>query len=160
MNRYITILLIFTLVACTPNLPRSIPNDIGIPPEELNQKISLLAPKGWNTFKVNESVTIEIINKSKDNILFDANFGTRMFVYEKDTWKEISDKMINVSNEDIVLKPIEIDPTGSVANSLLPELGNIENSTFLRIFVIGYGYKDGVKTDKKVGGFIDINLMP
>ena len=150
-------LIILLLTACKDNIPTSMP-DIGIV-AELNQRIELTTPEGWNSFIVGKPITIEIKNTSADSIMFDANYGVRMFVYQTETWKEVSDGLTSYYNDSIVLKQYlgSAEDTGVI--SVLPKLENRSQKVLLRVFIIGVVISNDNQV-RKVGSYIDIYLRP
>jgi hypothetical protein len=159
MNIKNTILMLFlvSLTACVNNrLPEV--DVIEIPVDELNAKISLTAPDGWNNFKIGDAITYTIINISDEKIVFDPNYGARIFVYDEGTWTETSNKLINLNSNDVILEPIKDNPTATGTTSILPKLESQARSLTIRVYVIGYLYKDNIKSDDMTGAFIDVVL--
>lgn len=158
-NRSIFILLtLFT--ACSSRSATNLP-DIDISVDELNTKIILDAPSGWNTFKNGETITLSIINDSESVIVFDGNFGTRVFVYEGEKWVEKEDQIKSFYDDEIVVYPINLDPIGNMESTVIrTEFDNPKKQITMRIFVVGNLYENGIKTEETTGAYIDVILKP
>lgn len=156
-TRLLLMLFLLLLMACTPKQLPGV-DVIDIPTEELNTKISLSAPEGWNNFKIGGTITLTIINKSDDNMMFDPYYGARVFVYENGTWTEISDQLISLNTENIILEPFKYNSSATGTTSILPKINSKARRLTIRIYIIGYLYKDNIKTDERTSSFIDIVL--
>jgi hypothetical protein len=155
-------ILLLLFVSCSTKPPTDLP-DVDISVDDLNTKISLDAPSGWNNFKIDETITLSITNTSESVLVFDPNFGTRVFIYEDNEWKETEDKIKNFYNDDIFIHPGagDSDPTRNMeATSVRPELGNLKKTITIRIFIVGNLYENNTKTNKQTGAYIDVLLKP
>ena len=157
IRKIILIVLLASLTACFSN-PLPEVDEIQISSEELNNKISLTVPNGWNDFKIGDKVTLSIVNVSEDRIIFDSHYGIRIFMYEKEKWIEIKNQLIRLNTENIILVPNKVDTTATGTITILPKLNSQSNRLTIRVYVVGYLYKDNKKTDEKAGAFIDIVL--
>lgn len=152
-------LIILFLISCENNpISTPIAPDVGVPQEELNKRLSLKAPREWNSFRIGEPIALSIDNMSDDDIAFDANFGTRVFLFLQDSWIETSNQVKNYYNDDIVIHPIKLDWTNTSTIAVLPELVDQPRKVSVRIFIVGNIYEDGVRTDLKTGAFTDVIL--
>jgi hypothetical protein len=161
-NILITIIIV-ALSSCsfTTNSaePSSIPApDIGI--EVQNEKyLEIIAPNGWNSFKTNEMISLEIRNISEQQIAGDPDFGARIFVRIEDEWIEVNNKIV-YENDPFTLDPAKnYDPLKTASIVVLPDLSNPTVTSYIRIFVVGTLIEDGKET-KKVGSYIDLELKP
>jgi len=158
-NTSIFILLIL-FTSCSSKSATNLP-DIDISVNDLNTKIILDAPSGWNTFKNGETVTLSIINDSESVIVFDADFGTRVFVYGGEKWVEKEDQITSFYDDEIIVYPISLDPIGNMESTVIrTELDNPKKQNTMRIFVIGNLYENGIKTEETTGAYIDVILKP
>jgi hypothetical protein len=151
------------LVSCTstPKLAEtlSIPTpDIGIDVQN-GKHLEVTAPNGWNSFKTNKPISLEIRNISKEQIILDQSFGARIFVRTEDQWIEVKNKEI-YENDQITLVPDENhDPLKTASTFIRPDLADYSTETYIRIFVIGTLIENGKETNK-VASYIDVNLNP
>lgn len=152
--------MLFLLVYLTACVSNRLPEvaAIQIPDEELNTRISLTAPDGWDSFKTGDTVTLTIINTSGDKILFDPNYGARIFVFDDDGWIETSNELVSLDIDDVILEPIKDNPASTGTTSIRPKLAIEASNLTVRIYVVGYLYADNVGTDNVTGAFIDVIL--
>jgi len=161
----LSVFLVVFLVACgsTPaeqELPKDNP-DIGIPDEDINQKIKLFAPEGWNEFNTQKPIFLSVEVISQETITFNPN-DTKIFIYSDASWVEIGNKMRNEPPDfTYSLDPYEEDPLErSGDTAVFPDFPDPNKPVTVRIFVFGYINKDGVVTDQRVASYIDLNLEP
>jgi hypothetical protein len=153
------LLLLVTACKAKPTIPADAMPDIGIPPGEMNTKIKLTAPYGWNTFKVGDVVSINVEGISEDQIAFPPDYGARMFIYENNQWKEVAN-FTTYPDGSIVLSPRKGNPFNDGGTALDPILTDMANPVTLRIILIGNIYRDGQITAEKTAAYIDVNLTP
>lgn len=135
--------------------------EIGIPAENLNVQVQVFAPKGWNTFKINEPIELEIYVTGSEEIIFPPDFGIKTFLYDTGNWVEILETVpISYSHKDVVLQPYNGNLFLAGAARAFPILPRANNPTLLRIFVFGHLYRNGEATDEKVGAYVDVILRP
>jgi len=79
-------------------------------------------------------------------------------MYKETGWSEVEDQLIHLNTEDIILKSIKIDAAATGTTIIRPKLTSEVKRLTLRVYVIGYLYKDHKKTEEKTGAFIDIVL--
>ena len=161
----VSVFLVVFLVACgsTPGeqeLPKDNP-DIGIPESEINQKIKILAPEGWNKFNTKKSIALSVEAISQEMITFNPN-DTRIFIYSDTSWVEVDNKMTyEPSDFTYLLDPYEKDFLSRFGfTTVFPDFPDSSKPVTVRIFVFGYINKDGMVTDQKVASYIDLNLEP
>jgi len=160
-----SVLLAFVFVACSSSHGKqgsssTIP-DIGIVEDNLNQKIRILAPEGWNEFNTKKPIFLSVDAISQEIIIFNPNH-TKIFIYSDMSWVEISNKMTYEPPDfTYSLDPHEEDFLNRFGDTaVFPDLPDPNKPATVRIFVFGYINKDGVKTDQMVASYIDINLEP
>lgn len=156
----ISLLLLF-VTACRdqPSIPAGTMPDIGIPAEEMNTKVQLTAPDGWNTFKIGDVIGLDVGIISEDQIAFSPDYGARMFTYQDGHWKEIANFM-TYPEGSIILSPRHGNYLNDGAADIDPILPDTTNSLTLRIILVGNIYRDGHVTDEKTAAYIDVNLTP
>lgn len=119
----------------------------------------IVAPNGWNSFKTNEPITLDIVNISDNQITTGSDFEARIFVYTDNGWVEVKNKE-SYEYEVLTLDPAEgYDPLKSVATVIFPELPDYSVTSYIRILVFGNLIENGQKT-KRVGSYIDLELHP
>ena len=149
--------ILLFLTSCANRSPSTMP-DVG-EVDEMNIRINITAPEGWNTSKLREPITLQIINLSEEDILFDENYGTRMFIYDRENWVEVFDQITSFYHDDIILQPFTGDSTTTGVITVSPQLKRYDKKTLIRIIVLGSIAKsDGEKS--RTGAFIDLYLRP
>ncbi len=97
------ILIIIILCNCAKAQDRPHPEDISV--TNLNQAIQIVLPQAWNTLKVGDHISIQIVNISNRTLVFDKDFSSRIFIVENDQWVEVNNKLISLGEENILIKP-------------------------------------------------------
>ncbi len=166
MKLYKSILVsIIIIVLSSCRSPTSSPPKFTIPMSDIgadvqkNKYLQIIAPEGWNSFKTDESVSLDVRNVSEKPIAFGPDLGARIFVYTDKEWIEVGNKMI-YENDPLTLDPSDnwyADKTASAI--VLPDLPDYSVQCNIRIFVIGDLMENG-KESKKVGSYIDLRLDP
>lgn len=135
--------------------------EIDIPAENLNVQVQVFAPKGWNTFKSNDPIELEIYVIGSEEIIFPPDFGVKTFLYDNGSWVEVIETVpTTYSHGDVVLQPYNGNPFFAGAARAFPILPGANNPTLLRIFVFGNLYYNGEATNEKVGAYVDVILHP
>lgn len=152
-------MLIILLVGC--NNQQTLPStpDLGIPIGEFNTRIRLMVPEGWNTYKINEVVGINVDNFSTDKIAFGYDYGARIFKLEDQKWIEIPN-LEKYPEGYFILMPSQGNPLKQGAASVFPVLNDSKEAVTLRIVLIGNIYRDDQITDEQTAGYIDVRLTP
>jgi hypothetical protein len=126
---------------------------------QVGKFLEVTAPNGWNSFKTDEAVSLEIRNISENPITSGPDFGMRIFVRSDQGWIEVKNKA-GYEYELITLEPTEnYDPFKTVGTFVLPELPDYSVASDIRIFVFGDLIENG-KEPKKVASYIDLKLNP
>ncbi len=135
--------------------------EIGLPVERLNTQVYVFAPKGWNTFKFNDPITLEIRVIGNEEIIFPPDFGVSTFLYRDGSWLEVVESVpVTYSHGDVILPPYRGNLFLSGTAVAFPILQNASDPTLLRIFVFGHVYRNGKATDEKVGAYADVIIHP
>ena len=166
MKRYVSILIVILstiIVACSSKTkavdPLTAPTpNIGVA-IQTERELEVTAPKGWNSFKTNKPISLMIRNASEKPIVFDKDFGTRVFLFVNDQWVEIANKTIYADDQTIVNPDKDFDPMNIVGTFVLPDLPDYSIPSYVRVFVIGHVIENGKQTGK-IASFIDIRLTP
>jgi hypothetical protein len=162
-----------SLCACVPEETIVHPRDI--PTDDLNKSIQLIAPDVWNTYKLNDRISMQVINTSIVNIEFDKDLGKRLFWIQGGQLAETEDKMIQIDaiKEIIVLTPgslegqrVPIKPKevadGKIVlfpgerTGLVVRVESGITKSLVRVYVIG----KVSGTNDFIAAFIDIVLTP
>ncbi len=155
-------LIIIALASCSSmtnsaNSPSISTPDIGI--EIQNSFLEITAPDGWNSFKTDEAISLEVRNISKYQITSGPDFSARIFVLADEKWIEVKNKA-RYQYQLFTLEPTKnYDPLKTVAIGVRPDLSDYSVTTNIRIFLIGTLMDNG-KESKKVASFIDLILKP
>jgi len=115
--------------------------------------LAIFAPEGWNSFKTDDTVTLDVQNISENRITAAPDFGARIFIRTDNGWVEVKNKM-GYKN-----KPFSVDPRKLAATMVIPELPDYSVPYDIRIFLVGELIENG-KEARKVGSYIDIKLGP
>jgi hypothetical protein len=156
-------IIIFVLSSCNAlsNLVESstVPTpNIGIDVQS-GKYLEITAPKGWNSFKTDDLISLEIRNISKNQIIADPDFGARIFVLTDGEWIEVENKIV-YKNDPFTLDPTEnYDPMKTASTGVRPELLDYSIRSEVRIFIVGTLIENG-KESKKVASYIDLTLNP
>lgn len=160
------IILILLINACTPRLVQRVKPqlpDLGIPADEINKRIIIRAPVGINSFRTNSIMYIEIkliSHEVKDELAFNSDFGTRLYINQDGQWIEIKNNMQYTGGESqYFLSPTDKEVRPFV-NTVLPNLSDYNKTVDLWIFVIGNIVKNGRVTNNKTGAYIEVELKP
>lgn len=129
--------------------------DVDIPGNNFNTKIVLQNfPEVPSTYIAGDYLAFGVINHSTDYIVFNNDFGIKLFKETGDSWEQIENDW-EYQKGDLVLAPKRIDPTGLVL-FVLPDLGDIDKLTIVRVVIIG----EVEGKSEKVGAYIDVQYLP
>jgi len=135
----------------------SIPTpDIGIDFQG-EEYLKIIAPVGWNSFKANDLISLEIRNISDNQITSGPDFGIRVFIRLDKKWVEVKNNAI-YQNYPYTLEPGK-GYESSAATMVMPDLPDYSTAYDVRIIVVGNLVENG-KDTKKVASFIDLKLTP
>lgn len=158
-----TIIAIMVLSrACTNSSVSDVPEpDIGVSSENMNKHFYIIAPSGWNTFRVGDDVAVTITVTSEKTIAFPINHGVRLFVLQADKWNEVSNLMSYPPQGAYnIVSPEDGSNSPQGTEVVVPDLQDTGEPQLLRIYLLGYIFEDGKVTDEKVASYIDIQLKP
>lgn len=153
---FVLCVLVLLLGACEskPDLPP----EFDFPQEEINTRVKLSAPAGWNTFKIHNRVELLIEVVSDDQIAFD--FDARMFIYKDNQWIEVENVPTTYPEEKQILSPARGDHNKVGMASVYPILPDPAYPVKLRLVVVGNIVRDGQITEEQTAAYIDIELKP
>ncbi|MFN8411699.1 MAG: hypothetical protein U0Z26_04860 [Anaerolineales bacterium] len=146
---YIFIIVMSIISSCRTK--EIIQHPSNIPINDLNNSLKLLAPPEWNSFKLNKSVDLEIVNESKRRISFNKYFGKKIFVIQNNQFTEIENQIVVIGNQDSTI--LESDTsTGTVFRVILDK----NQKELIRVYVIG----KFLDTSESVTAYLDVMLTP
>lgn len=161
---FITLLINLLLAsACSTHRLPSMP-DLGIPIEEFNTHFKLTTDAGWNTFKIDEVITlsIEVIGDEAVSFSYDEYNQDRelaLFILQNQQWVPV-ENLQQYPEGYLVYGPAEGDPLKRGVLSVFPILDNKDQEALIRVVVTGKIFKDEQITDEKVVGYVDVQLKP
>ncbi len=165
----IVLSLLISLAACSNKASKqkedSFTKLLPIPTGDMNDEIKLSLPgleRGFYKPKIGEFITLVLNNQSNKTIVFPADYGLKMYLYnnEKQTWIEVKNLEKYSTEEYKQVSPIDEGSLSQILVSALPSLDKTSDPIDMRVMVIGTIYKDGTPTDKQVGAYTDITLQP
>jgi len=159
ISLYLILLPSLLLTGCDKERSTAQMPDLGIPKEEINTRLHLSAPQGWNTFKIGDDIGISVDVVSANQIAFQHDYGAKIFVLEDEKWKEVANFM-KYPDGYLVLSQSNGDPFkigSAVVEPILPEFNE---AITLRIVLIGNIFIDGQITDEQTAGYVDVKLSP
>jgi len=153
-SKTIILMTIIFLCSCTKSQDR--PHPEGISAVNLNQDIQIIVPQAWNTFKLDDTVSLQIVNVSNKTLVFDKNFGSRIFLIENGQWIEVKDKLISIGEDSILMKPAVNNTNETRGFSVQPDVSGKTSKTEVRIYIFG----KSSDTEEIVGAYTDVVLKP
>ena len=165
----IVLSLLISLAACSNKASKQKENLftklLPISTGDMNDEIKLSLPgleRGFYKPKIGEFITLVLNNQSNKTIVFPADYGLKMYLYndEDQEWIEVKNLEKYSPEENKQVSPIDEGSLSQLLVSALPGLDKTSNPIDLRVMVIGTIYKDGTPTDKQVGAYTDITLQP
>jgi len=156
---FLVFVLLILLPACSKSLPGDMP-DLGISSDELefNTYIKVTAPKQLNSYKIGDSVDLEIENISEYEWDFNITKDILIYYYENEEWKKVSDRMVDIGATQLALGSSGNFPLDKQGFGVLPDIAP-DRPTTLRIIVIVHGQTDKKERQSK-GAFVDVFLRP
>lgn len=144
-------ILVFGLTSCTTRTSTNpvvqLPNGtvIAMPDQKNSEAVRIVAPLGWNTFKVTDPVILDIRNLSSDNIIFEPDYSILLFIKQNETWIPIKNTAIYSDTNQIILEPTSNNDISSDKMIFFnPDLKENEGSkVLLRVVIRGTVVKQG-----------------
>ena len=154
-----TFLLLLTCAIVTGCKPQSLPPipDVSIVEKELNKDFQILAPDGWNTFRINEGIGLVVRVLSEEMIMFPADFGARVFYLQDREWIE-APNITEYPNNQVLLSTYVGNFSNEGVVDLFPVFPEDEEELTVRILLVGNFYRDNQITTEQTGGYIDLQL--
>ena len=124
----------------------------------LNQQIRLVPLQELNSFKTSDSVGLQLLYDTENQIVFPSNYNLRLFIKQDGEWVEIQERPTQrYPGGEVTLTPDNPLSYGQIV-TFFPKLEDPNKRYEMRIYVFGdMTTSDGVK---EVGAYTDITLRP
>jgi hypothetical protein len=157
-------ILVFGLTSCTSRTGTppmvQLPNGtvIAMPDQKNNELVRIVAPLGWNTFKITDPVALAIRNLSDDNIIFQPDYSMMLFIKQSETWIPVRNTAIYTDTNQIILEPESSNDTPNEKEIFFnPDLNENEGrKVLLRVVIRGTIVKQGKEDEIIV--YADVSL--
>ncbi|MCP4143095.1 MAG: hypothetical protein GY755_22885 [Chloroflexi bacterium] len=148
----ITIMLLTSLSSCSSTVEPPLEFEEG----NLNNQVRLFVSPQGNTFKSTDPIALGMMFKTDTDIVFPNNYNLRLFIRDKESWREISEKPVNrYPIGEFVFFPATSPQVLSFF--VEPEVVTAQKY-WVRIYVSGEMIENGVS--KTVASYIDIEMRP
>jgi hypothetical protein len=149
----VTILL---LISCVRSIDK-MPPPLEFEGDHLNNEVTLHALAQENSFKTTDILVLRLTFRTDTDIVFPNDYSLRLFVRDKDSWKEINEKPVERLPEgDFIFSP---DTSHQLPVIFVePNIENTGQKYSMRIYVSGNMIKNG--TSETVASYLDIELRP
>jgi hypothetical protein len=153
-----SILMSIMAVVISSCSPAILTPDVGIEIQP-GRYLEVTAPKGWNSYKTDELISLMIRNVSENQITAANDFGARIFIRQDQEWTEVKNKIIYETG------PFTLDPDKNYtaeklgSTAIMPELTDYSVPYYIRVFIFGILIENG-KESEKVGSYVDLRLNP
>jgi hypothetical protein len=125
---------------------------------DINQTITISAPSGLNTFRLNDGyVMISVLLESDHSVIFDVN-DFKIYLNQENRWVQVPYQSPHKGMRYII-EPNEVPALRSAEISVIPNLEKVSVPVMLRIVVVGNIYDNEVLGDP-VYAYIDVTLHP
>jgi hypothetical protein len=156
----ILILVAILITSCSPNKDGTKTTIIGlegIQASEINKRIHITAPQGYNNFKINDLIGLVIQNYSNQQVRF-VSKDIHLFIKVGDEWEETENNFFETRPFIVVgaKSPDNYEPVVVIA----PVLTNQGSPINLRVVIIAIVYRNEKPTSIKTGAYIDLTLYP
>jgi len=137
-------------------------NIISIPYDDLNDKFRLAIPRGLDDIRFGSQINLELLNDSRDAILFPANFGITIFTFNEttDSWAEINNLVEYLPVGVKELYPLKKDSLGGGVIGVYPDIEDFTQPITIRVLMVGEVIREGISTNEFAGSYIDITISP
>lgn len=149
---------LFVLISCVESRETSDPtlNHLVLG-QDVNQSILVSVPQGWNTYKMEDPVTLAVISESNTPIYVSEN-DISVDVLENNIWLSVNTIRRDSFYQDVIyFYESEAQRTVSLQVKIDISSGKYNNNVF-RFTVVGYKYENQEKT-QKVFATVDIELF-
>jgi hypothetical protein len=162
-NRYIWLIIIPIILKITSFdwekfiLPFPAEN---IAPRNVNTYVRIYPPFGWNNFKYNNPISIEVVNTGDEMLYFTGDLNIQCFRISRRGWQLVEKYSIKDDEGVTILYPIGGDFASTSIAEVWPIINDHDNVLFLRVIVTGQLFIGGLPTDDYVGAYTDVILFP
>jgi hypothetical protein len=115
---------------------------------------------GVQPLNANSPISLDLINRTKDCVVFPHDYGKQIFVYLKNDWSGIPDSVDYPGQTDVTLAPAGKSTSDSVV-FVKPNYSSIPLSAYpiqMRIVVAGRLCQNGVPAGNAVADYTDITV--
>ena len=128
---------------------------------DVPMNVALRFWKPSEDFRIGEPVSLDLENISLDEIGIPIQNGQFALVYYGNEWIKLNNTAIYIPpNGERHIFPKGLDDPGVISIDLDPQLDTNDKSTYIRVLVVGFIYKNGQETNQKTGAYIDIDMKP
>lgn len=165
------IIVILLVSSCQPKLTAEETSFKQLFPDvKMNSEFTIIYEKeGQNEVSINytsgENINLVLVFNSKKNIWFPNSFGLKTYTYKNNNWVELENQKI-ITDFDGWESGFNLDKLrGYKSIIIIPKVENKDLPQKIRVVIIGNiakGSEFSITeiTNKKVGSFIDILLLP
>lgn len=165
------IIVIFFASGCQPKLTAEETSFKQLFPDvKMNSEFTIIYDKeGQNevsfNYKPGENINLILAFNSKKNIWFPNSFGLKTYTYKNNNWVELDNQKILTDFDDWVSGFTLYKLRGYKSIIIIPKIEKKDLPLEIRVVIIGNIAKGSEFstteiTNKKVGAFIDILLLP
>ncbi len=145
-NWLIFVFLLFGLFSCSSGGDVFTPYDI--PRRNVNNQITLSVKNGWNTFRYEDLLAVDIHTHVKGVIEFEYDYGVRIFVLGDMGWEEVEIPVSEQVNQD----PVRVLGGTTLYGFFLAQFPQDRPNYLTRVFIRGVI----AETGRPVAAYIDI----
>jgi hypothetical protein len=141
-----------------PNIPET-----GISAEHLNKELKLTALPAFNTFKIGESINLELRLESNLEVEVSPESDTKIFYLNSETneWQQVQEiPDLGVFEPQTFVLSLKDNGINEISISLYPSLPIGTKPIYLLIIVTGNVIQEGKVGNRKVGAYIIVKLTP
>jgi len=152
----VTVLLLILATVCSCSSENNEIPDVNLSYDMMNKVIQIKdLPEFGNTHKNNSILSLQVINLSTENIIFDHQSCFSVFIRNGENWVTVENSM-HYPSEIRTLPPKNLFP-GGIVLGISPYIPNMVDDQVIRIILLGHFEND---EDKLVGAYLDITLRP
>ncbi len=128
----------------------------------MNALAGLTLPDSGNSYIFGDPILLNLVNLSRDILVFPADYGIRLFVNEEDSkdWMELDNLTEYPHVGDRQLPPIGKDNIGEVMFSVFPDTQDLSQPVVLRVVVSGSTIPNADTPSEPVGAYIEFTISP
>ena len=133
---------------------------IDLPRRYINSDVKITIPKGWNSFLIDDLISIKIENVGKDQIKFSNDFGLELFQWNGSGWIRVDLVETNYLVDEYILKPYQKEIRDCGTTDFIPIIVDKRIPARLRIIVYGKRMVNHQVSNVTVAAYKDIWIYP